>query len=420
MSPSRLYTCANYEESHYDVFINCGPGCAMRAPGAVPGAFALEQAIDELAEKLGMDPIALRDRIDPSPARREERRIGAERIGWSQRAMRPAPIPGPIKTGLGMAQSLWSANVQVNSACEVRVLRDGSVEVRSSVQDIGTGTGTVLAQVVAEELGLRAEDVRMRIGDTDFPDGPAARAAAAPRPRSPRRRATPRYQVRRQLFAIAAPILGVEADDLEARGGRIVSRSDPARAMAFRDAAAKMRTEQFVAMASRADDYAGFRARAGDGATAQNDLGGVHFAAVTVDTETGLVRVERMVAAQDCGRPINPAQIESQVHGGVMLGLGYALMEERILDRQTGHIVNADLERYKLPGRLRGACRSMCCCSRTIKDSARPTPTASPSRRPFATAPAIANAIYNAIGVRLRALPMNRAAILAALAARRT
>ena len=189
----------------------------------------------------------------------------------------------------------------------------------------------------------------MRIGDTDFPDGPGSggsRATASITP--PARNAA--YQVCRQLCALAAPILGVDADDLEARGGRIVSRSDPARAMAFREAAAKMRTEQFVALASRADDYAGFRARMGDAAAALNDIGGVHFAAVTVDTESGLVRVERVVAAHDCGRPINPAQIESQVHGGVLQGLGYALLEERILDRQTGRIVNADLERYKLPG----------------------------------------------------------------------
>jgi xanthine dehydrogenase YagR molybdenum-binding subunit len=414
---SRLYTCANYEESHYDVFINSGPGCAMRAPGAVPGAFALEQAIDELAEKLGMDPIALRDRIDASQARREERRLGAERIGWSRRHA-PGAETGPIKTGLGMAQSLWGANVQVNSACEVRVLRDGSVEVRSSVQDIGTGTGTVLAQVVAEELGLRAEDVRVRIGDTDFPEGPGSggsRATASITP--PARNAA--HQVRRHLCALAAPILGADADDLEARGGRIVSRSDPARAMTFRDVAAKMRTEQFVAIASRADDYAGFRSHAGDSASAQNDLGGVHFAAVTVDTETGLVRVERVVAAQDCGRPINPKQIESQVHGGVMQGLGYALMEERILDRQTGHVVNADLERYKMPGIHEAPRIDVLLLENYQGFSATDAyGVAEPATVP--TAPAIANAIYNAIGVRLRALPMNRAAILAALAARRT
>ena len=294
-------------------------------------------------------------------------------------------------------------------------MRDGSVEVRSSVQDIGTGIGTVLAQVVAEELGLKPEDVVVRIGDTDFPAGPpshGSRTTASITP--PARNAA--YRVCQRLFALAAPVLGVAADDLQARDGRIVSRADPARAIAFRDAAAKMRTEQIVVQASRADDYDGFRARMGDAALAQNDLGGVHFAAVSVDTETGLVRVERVVAAQDCGRPMNPRQIESQVQGGVLQGLGYALLEERVFDRQTGHIVNANLEQYKLPGAFEVPSIDVV----TIENyqgfsSTDAYGVAEPAT--IATAPAIANAIYNAIGVRLRALPMNRSAILAALAA---
>ena len=177
------------KSAQYDVFINAGPGCAMRAPGNTPGAFGLEQAIDELAERLAIDPLALRDRIDPSPVRREERRIGAERIGW-QRRHAPGADPGPVKRGLGVAQSLWGANVQTNSACEVRVMRDGSVEVLSSVQDIGTGIGTVLAQIVAEVLGLRPEAITVRIGDTEFPAGPPSYGSRRP-PRSRRRPAPP-------------------------------------------------------------------------------------------------------------------------------------------------------------------------------------------------------------------------------------
>ena len=149
-----LYACANFESAQHDVFTNAGPGCAMRGPGNTPGAFGLEQAIDELAERLALDPLSLRDRIDLSPIRREERRIGAERIGWPRRHSPGADL-GPVKRGLGMAQSIWGANVQTNASCEVRVMRDGSVEVLSSVQDIGTGIGTVLAQTVAEVLGLR-------------------------------------------------------------------------------------------------------------------------------------------------------------------------------------------------------------------------------------------------------------------------
>jgi len=409
----RMYTCANFEESSYDVFINAGAGCAMRGPGNVPGAFALEQAIDELAEKLGIDPVALRDRIDASPQRREERRIGAERMGWSARHA-PGAETGTVRTGLGMAQSLWGANVQVNSSCEVRVLRDGSVEVRSSVQDIGTGTGTIIQQVVAEEFGLRPENIVMRIGDTDFPAGsPSSGSRTAASMTPPARNAA--YQVCRQLLALAAPALGTTIDDLQARDGHIVSRRDASHAMTFHEAAARMPTEQIAVVASRGEDYAGFKGRRGDMGFALNDLGGVQFAAVSVDTETGLVRVERVVAVHDCGRPINPAQLESQVQGGILQGLGYALFEERVFDRQTGLIVNGDLEHYKLPGAFETPEIEVQLIENYQGFSATDAyGIAEPSN--IATAPAIANAIHNALGVRLRALPMNRAAVLTALA----
>ncbi len=168
-----MYDCPNFEMAQYDVLMHAGPGCAMRAPGNVQGAFALEQSVDELAEKLGVDPIALRDRIDPSAARREERRIGAARFGWRQRRL-PAADAGPIKRGVGMAQSFWPGIVQANASCEVRLQRDGLVEIRSSVQDIGTGIRTVLAQVVAEELALRARGCLGPHRNQNFPLGPSS------------------------------------------------------------------------------------------------------------------------------------------------------------------------------------------------------------------------------------------------------
>ena len=320
--------------------------CARRAIRRAP--WALEQAIDELAERLAIDPLALRDRIDPSPVRREERRIGAERIGW-QRRHAPGADRGPVKRGIGVAQSLWMANVQTNSSCEVRVMRDGSVEVLSSVQDIGTGIGTVLAQVVAEVLGLRPEDITVRIGDTDFPAGPPSYGSRTTASITPPAR-TAAWRVLQMLFREAALALNAAAEDLIARGGRILVRDDPSRSMSFREAAALLRTDRISAVASRSDDYGGFRRRMGDAAIAQQDLGGVQFAEVAVDTETGIVRVERVVAVQDCGRPINPLQIESQVQGGVLMGLSYALFEERILDQHTGRMVNPNLEQYKLAG----------------------------------------------------------------------
>jgi xanthine dehydrogenase YagR molybdenum-binding subunit len=407
-----LYTCPNVDSSQYDVFINAGPGCAMRGPGNTPAAWGLEQTIDELAERLAIDPLILRDRIDASPTRREERRIGAERIGW-QRRRHPAADTGPVKRGLGMAQSLWSANVQINSACEVRVMRDGSVEVLSSVQDIGTGITTVLAQVVAEMLGLRPEAITVRIGDTEFPAGPPSHGSRTTASITPPAR-TAAWRILQKLLRGAAETLKVSAADLIARDGRIAVRDEPSRGMRFEEAAALLRTDRISEVASRSDDYAGFRRRMGDAAMALEDLGGVQFAAVAVDTETGIIRVERVVAVHDCGRPMNPRQIESQVQGGVLMGISYALFENRILDQHTGRMVNANLEQYKLLGPSETPAIDVIVLENYQGQSATDAyGIAEPAN--IATAPAIGNAVYNAIGVRLRSLPMAPAAVLAAL-----
>ena len=220
-----MYECPNFEMAQHDVFTHAAPGCPMRAPGNVQGAFALEQMIDELADKLNLDPLALRDRIDPSTVRREERRIGAERFGWGTR--RPAGAhDGPVKRGVGVAQSFWPGIVQTSAACEVRLDRDGSVELRSSVQDIGSGIRTLLAQVVAEELGLRPEDISVRIGDTDFPPGPSSGGSKTAGSITPAARKAA-YQVRQKLFAAAAPALGTQPADLAVCQGRNLSSQQP-------------------------------------------------------------------------------------------------------------------------------------------------------------------------------------------------
>ena len=406
-----IYDCRDFSLEQSDVFINAGPGCAMRAPGNVPGAFAYEQIIDELAERLALDPLALRERIDSSPVRREERRIGAERFGWSRRQP-PGSAPGVHKRGLGMAQSHWPALVHTNCACEVRILRDGSVEVRSSVQDIGTGIGTVLAQVVAEELGLTPGEIVVRIGDTNFPAGPpsyGSRTTASLTP--PARNAA--YQALRKLLAAIAPTLDTTPEKLTMRNGRI-NTADGRHSIDFREAARRLSTEQIGAVASRSDDYGGFGRRTGDFAFARNALGGVQFAEVTVDTETGRVRLERVLAVHDCGRPINPRQIESQVHGGILQGISYALFEERILDAHTGHMLNANLEQYRILRSREAPAIEVHVLENYQGNSATDAyGVAEPAI--IATAPAIANAVYNAIGVRMRTLPMTPAAVLSAL-----
>ncbi|HEX7436711.1 MAG TPA: molybdopterin cofactor-binding domain-containing protein, partial [Caldimonas sp.] len=302
--------------------------------------------------------------------------------------------------------------VNTNASCEVRIMRDGSVELLSGVQDIGTGICTVLAQVVAEEMGLRPEDIVIRIGDTDFPAGPPSYGSLCTASITPPAR-NAAHRVLRELFDAVAPVLGAAPESLVARGGRIAT-ADNARGMSFREAAARLRTDRISAVASRSDDYGGFGFRMGDMASAQNALGGVQFVQVAVDVETGIVRVERVVAAQDCGRPMNPRQIESQVQGGVLMGLSYALYEERVLDRHTGHVLNADLEHYKTARSLETPEIEVILLENYQGTSATDAyGIAEPAN--VATAPAIANAVYNAIGARVRQLPMTPATILGAL-----
>ncbi len=411
-----MYACPNFLSEQSDVFVHAGPGCAFRAPGEPQGVFALEQAVDELAERLGMDPLALRDRIDvreDAAARqhRVERRVGAERAGWSRRHA-PGADPGPVKRGIGVAQALWPRIVVLPAACEVAISRDGRVEVRSAVQDIGTGTRAVLAQVVAEELGLRPQDVAIRIGDSALPAGPQSGGSNVTGTITPAARAAA-HEAGRRLLAAAAKRLGVPAERLAFRERAIVAREAAAvRPLPFREAAALLGRSGVVSRRERIDDY-GY---AGTGL--RGAIGGVQFAEVAVDVETGVVKVERVVAVQDCGRPINPLGLENQVHGGILHGISWALYEDRALDPATGRMVNADLEAYRIAGaRETPRIEVHLLEEYRARSSTDAGGIAEPAN--IATAAAIANAVYNAIGVRVRELPMTPRRVLAALVAAR-
>ena len=407
-----LYECPNFESAQYDVFTNAGPGSAMRGPGNTPGAWGLETALDELAEGLALDPLALRECIDPSPVRREERRVGAERFGWSHRHA-PGADSGPIKRGMGMAQSLWGANVQTASSIEVRIHRDGSVEALAGVQDIGSGIGVVIAQTIAEVLGLTPDRITVRIGDTRYPPGPPSYGSRTTASITPPARVAA-WKLLQQLLGEAALALNAAPGDLGARGGRIETQGEPKRGMSFADAAALIKGDMLSVTETRSEDYGGFRRTMGEAAQAQQDIGGVQFAAVAVDTETGIIRVERVVAVQDCGRPMNSLLLESQIQGGVLMGLSYALYENRILDRSTGRMVNANLEAYKVAGpREVPAIEVVVLENYQGRSATDAYGIAEPAN--IATAPAIGAAVYNAIGVRLRSLPMTPTAVLAAL-----
>jgi xanthine dehydrogenase YagR molybdenum-binding subunit len=404
-----LYDCPNFKTEQYDVLTNAGPGAAWRAPGNVQGAFGVEQAIDEIAEKLNLDPIEIRDRIDKSEVRKVERLRGSQKFDWKRR-QKPGSSKGIVKKGLGMAQSCWPRFVSLNSSVEVRIINDGSVEVRSSVQDIGTGTKTILAQVCAEELGLEPTDITVRIGDTTFPDGPGSGGSVVTGSITPPAR-NAAYEAKNKLFKQVASKWGCEADMLLAKDGKIFHKDDASKEMKFKDALKGMRTSQITATASRSDDYGGFQQPWG---LAYGDLGSVQFAEVSVNTKTGFIKVDKIVAAHSCGRPINITQLESQINGGVIQGISYALYENRVMDKSTGHFINANVDQYKVPYAFEiPEIETIIVEEYNAASSTDAYGIAEPAN--ISTAAAIANAVYNAIGVRIYELPITPAKILNAL-----
>jgi xanthine dehydrogenase YagR molybdenum-binding subunit len=411
-----MYPCAHFAAKHFDVFTNAGPCAAFRAPGQVQGIFALEQMLDELAERIGVDPVELRDRIDTrdtddSRARAVERRLGAQRFGWHVRGA-PGADPGPIKLGVGMAQSQWAYLVHKTTHCEVRVHGDGSVEVFSATQDIGTGTRTVLAQVVAEELGLTASDIGVHIGDSRYPPGPPSGGSRVTCSVTPAAR-NAAYRLARAIAGKVAPLFGAQADQILFRDGHVMVRGHERR-MHFREAIQEAKIELLSERGERVPDYQGYAREAGDFQVSRHGIGGVQFVELSVDTQTGKVKVLRVVAAHDCGRPINPKLIESQIYGGVIQGVSFALYEERHMDPTSGVQLNANIDQYKIVGAREAPAIEV----HLIEQLGRQSSTdargvAEPAN--VATAAAIANAFYNATGKRIRTLPMTPANVLAAL-----
>ncbi len=400
---TNLYKCPNVLTEEYDVFINAGPGAAFRAPGHPQGCFAFEQTIDELAIKLNMDPLALRDKIDESPARRVERQIILERTNWRNRRA-PGSDPGPIKHGMGIAQSVWYRFVNMNSSCEIRVSRDGSVELMSAVQDLGTGTKTILAQIVGEEFGMAPANVVVRIGDTRFPIGPDSGGSVTAGSITPAVR-NAAYQAKQKLFAAVAPAFGTTADNLAMQNGRVVFKNDASKSYSLKQVTAKLPTDEISARATRVAEYSKDRLT----------YGGVDYVELAVDTETGRVHVEKVFGAHDCGRPINPTGVISQINGGMLQGISYALFEQRIMDRNAGYMLNANLENYKILGAREVPEIEIALVENYIAQSSTDAAGIGESAGIITLAAAIGNAFYNATGVRMRKIPMTPANVLTTL-----
>jgi len=395
-----LYRFPNRRRSHTDVYINAGQQRAMRAPGHPQGCFLTEILMDELADRVKIDPVEFRIKNAPPLAPNAQWityfRDGAKRFGWNARHATGDPTPGPIKTGMGVSAHLWGGAGRGTQA-HVDIHNDGSVVVKCGTQDIGTGTRTIVAIVAAETFGLPVSAVKPEIGDTAYPFSGGSGGSTTAASVTPAIRVTCTDALN-ALFAKVAPTLGTTAENLVAAGGRIHVAGAPAKGLAWADACKTIGTEPISVDGKWQDRLSG----AG--------TSGVQFAEVSVDIDTGIVRVKRILAIQDCGLIVDRLTAESQVYGGVIAAINFALFEDRILDRETGQMVNPNMEWYLLAGmsdvpQIDIDLRNM--PGRGVIGIGEP-PTVS-------TASAIANAVRNATGATIRSLPLHPHKVLAAI-----
>ncbi len=410
-----LYDFPNLTTKSYRVVTNAGSLSAFRAPGYVEGTFALEGAIDELADRMGVDPLTLRRRHaasqkDPRTTKTYSLKrllecytIGAREIGWSKRRAGGARGSAPHRRrGIGMGTQIWGGGGGPPAYATVHFNADGTVILRAGTQDIGTGTRTVLAQICSEELGVELDRISVRIGDTEGPYGPISAGSLTLASVGPAVRLAAR-DAREQFLGAAAGVLEVRKNELRMERGHIVSKG--ARTP-ISEVSKKLENNTVIGKGSRWPNPDSLSIK----------TFGAHFAQVEVDTLTGEIVVEKVVAVHDIGRIVNPMTAASQVEGGVIQALGFALSEERVVDRALGRVMNADLEWYKIP-------TVMDVPEIVVKFTDRPDRRANnlgakglgePPIIP--TAAAVANAVANATGVFLRHVPMTPARVLEALA----
>jgi xanthine dehydrogenase YagR molybdenum-binding subunit len=399
--PYQVYPFPVRRRRHRDIYINAGPQRAFRAPGHPQSCFITEIVMDELADRLRIDPLELRLRNLPEEAPNSMWgpyfKLGAQKIGWSGRHPTGDPTPGPIKRGMGCAANRWTGQGSPQTRAQCEILPDGSVITRIGTQDIGTGTRTLVAIVTAETMGLPLEAVQPAIGDSNYPFAPGSGGSVTVASVT----STVRHAAelaRDELFKRVAPALGADPATLVARNGRIHPASAPGKGLTWREACKQLGTAPITTAGE-------FQANLGSVGTS-----GVQFAEVEVDIETGITRVRRIVCVQDCGMVVDKLTAESQCLGGVIMGLGFALYENRILDRNTGHMVNPNMEWYHLAGMS-----DIPEIDVTLMDQPERGVVGIGEPPMISTAAALGNAIANAIGVRVRSLPLTPAAVLEAL-----
>jgi xanthine dehydrogenase YagR molybdenum-binding subunit len=394
-----LYAGANRMTAMRLAVLDLPEGNDMRAPGEAPGTMALEIAVDEMAEKLGLDPVEFRilndTQVDPEKPERpfsqrrlvECLRIGADRFGWSRRN----PVPGRTRegrwlVGMGMAAAFRN-NIDMKSAARVRLDSRGIVTVETDMTDIGTGSYTIIAQTAAEMMGVPLDKVVVRLGDSAFPVSSGSGGQWGGNSSS-----AGVYAACVKLREAVAQKLGFNAADMVFADGRVRSgnRSVPlAQAAGDRGLVA----EDVMEYGDLDKKYQ------------QSTFGG-HFVEVAVDAATGEIRVRRMLAVCAAGRILNPKTARSQVIGAMTMGVGAALVEELAVDKRLGFFVNHDLAGYEVPVHADIPHQEVIFLDET-------DPIVSPMKAKgvgelgiCGVAAAVANAIYNATGVRVRNYPI--------------
>ncbi|HUI83310.1 MAG TPA: xanthine dehydrogenase family protein molybdopterin-binding subunit [Candidatus Binatia bacterium] len=405
-----IFEIPNQRKQHVAITTNQGSARAWRAPNHPQAAVITMSAIEDLAAKMNIDPVDFITRnLDMTGPRakiyRDELPIAAELMQWKQNwHPRGDKTSGPVKRGLGLSIHTWGGRGH-NSDCDLTIHPDGSVEIKMATQDLGTGCRTIITIVAADTLGIPMENVKLLIGDSRYPvSGASGGSTTSGGVTSSTRRAA--VDARNQLFAKVAPALNAQPEDLEAVNATVRVKGDPGRSLSWKDACAKIGAMPLTVRGKNPD-----KSKPPD--LTNSGVGGVQMADVSVDSETGIVRVNRMVAVQDCGLVVDVKTAESQVKGALIMGISYALYEEKILDPVTGRMLNPNMEFYRLAGiadigelkvhMMTGKGYD----ERGVIGMAEP-PVISPGA-------AISNAVANAIGVRVPFLPITPARVLEAL-----
>lgn len=388
-----IYMFPNWKVVHDDVHINAGPGAPMRAPGHPPANFVMESAMDELADKLGIDPLKLRQMNDPNTTRQEEYKIGAEKFGWKKRKAGGSQKGIKVR-GMGMGSGRWGGGGNKRTKAIVNIYTDGGVDVRIGTQDLGVGTLTIVTELVAEELELELSDVKPMIGESDYPWAPASGGSVTAPSISPTITLAS-AKAKNELIKIVAAEFGVEPEKVKYAKKQFYvngQKIDWKKACSFLDG------KPISVLESWAEGLS-------DRGTA-----GTQFAEVEVDMETGRVKVLRMIAVQDCGLVLNLLTAKNQVNGAIIGEIGYALFENRLLNKETGIMPNANLENYKIPGAL-----EMPDFDVSFYDQAERGVIGLGEPPAIPGVGAIANAVANAIGVRIYELPITPDKVLMAI-----